>query len=145
MEDISRRRQTLSVVLDSSVTLAWILSDEVTVNMTAVFDQVAEHGATVPTLWRLEVANALTVAMRRGRIDQQFRRSALSDLALLEIKVDEHTGSAAWEETLDLADKLRLTVYDAAYVELAQRVALPLATLDGEMRAAASKLGLPIL
>ena len=135
----------MSVILDSSVTLAWILSDEVTDNMRAIFDRVAERGATVPTLWKLEVANALTVAMRKGRIDLQFRRSALSDLALLEIKADERTGSVAWEETLELADRLSLTVYDAAYVELAQRLALPLATLDGEMRAGASKLGLAIL
>ncbi len=135
----------MSIVLDSSVTLAWILSDEVTDSVRAVFEQVAERGATVPSLWKLEVANALTVAMRKGRIDLQFRRGALSDLTLLEIKSDEHTGSVAWEATLDLADRLSLTLYDAAYVELAQRLGLPLATLDGQMRAAVSKLGLALL
>jgi hypothetical protein len=69
----------------------------------AVFDQVADAGAVVPTLWRLEVANSLTVAVRRNRIDAAFRGAALADLALLDIATDQHTNNQAWTETLHLA------------------------------------------
>lgn len=135
----------MRIVLDSSTTLAWIFSDEIAETVRRVFDVVADYGAVVPSLWRLEVANSLTGAMRRGRIDAEFRRAALDDLAFLDIAIDAHTDSNAWTATLELADRFRLTVYDAAYVELAERRALPLATLDEEMRSAGAALGLRLL
>jgi predicted nucleic acid-binding protein len=135
----------VSVVLDSSATLAWIYGDEVTEAIRRLFDLVVDHGALVPTLWRLEVANSLTIAVRRGRIDPAFRRAALSDLGLLDITTDQHTDSHAWSETLEIADRFRLTVYDAAYLELAQRRGLPLATLDNELCTAATALGVRLL
>jgi predicted nucleic acid-binding protein len=95
--------------------------------------------------WRLEVANSLTVAMRRGRIDVGFRRAALGDLALLDITIDQHTDSNAWGETLNVADGFQLTVYDAAYLELAQRRNPPLASLDDELCTAAAALGVAFL
>ena len=70
--------------------------------------------------------------MRRGRIDADFRQAALADLAVLHVTVDQHTDDRAWGETLTLADRFRLTLYDAAYLELARRRDLPLATLDRE-------------
>ena len=130
----------MSVVLDSSATLAWIYSDETTKEIRQVFDAVADRGAVVPALWRLEVANSLSIAVRRGRIDREFRRAALADLALLEIATDPGTDTYAWTGTLQLADRFRLTVYDAAYLELAQRRGMPLATLDEELRAAGAAL-----
>ena len=66
----------MSLVLDSSATLAWIYSDETTESIRALFDRVIDEGAIVPALWRLEVANSLTVAVRRSRIDVEFRRAA---------------------------------------------------------------------
>jgi predicted nucleic acid-binding protein len=135
----------VSLILDSSTTLAWIYGDETTDAIRAVFDTVAERGATVPSLWRLEIGNSLTVAIRRGRIDSDFRRAALDDLSLLDIAVDGHTDSRAWSETMNLADRFRLTLYDAAYLELAHRSGLPLASLDNELRAAASELRLRVL
>ena len=72
----------MSLVLDSSATLAWIYSDEVTEGVRQLFDTVADTGAFVPALWRLEVANSLTIAVRRSRIDAEFRRAALDDLRL---------------------------------------------------------------
>jgi predicted nucleic acid-binding protein len=135
----------MSLVLDSSATLAWIYSDETTEAIRQLFDSVADAGAFVPALWRLEVANSLTVAVRRGRIDAEFRRAALDDLALLDITTDAHTDTHAWTETLLLADRFGLTVYDATYVELARRRALPLATLDEDLIAAASALGIHVL
>jgi predicted nucleic acid-binding protein len=135
----------VNLVLDSSATLAWIYSDETTEAIRQLFDAIAENGAIVPALWRLEVANSLTVAVRRRRIDADFRRAALADLALLDITTDPLTDSLAWGETLTLADRFRLTLYDAAYLELAQRRTLPLATLDEELCAAAAALGVRVL
>jgi predicted nucleic acid-binding protein len=135
----------MSLVLDSSATLAWIYSDEVTEGMRQLFHTVADTGAFVPALWRLEVANSLTIAVRRGRIDAEFRRAALDDLAMLEITTDNQTDTHAWAETLQLADRFRLTLYDAAYLELAHRRGVPLATLDEDLSAAALALGLNVL
>jgi predicted nucleic acid-binding protein len=95
----------LSLVLDSSATLAWIYAEETTQDIREVFDTVTEGRAFVPSLWRLEVANSLTGAMRRGRIGAEFRRAALADLAFLDIIVDDQTDSNAWGETLALADR----------------------------------------
>jgi predicted nucleic acid-binding protein len=135
----------VSLVLDSSATLAWIYDEETTEAIRALFDRVADEGAMVPALWRLEVANSLTVAIRRHRIDAEFRRAALADLALLDISTDQHTDGQAWSGTLHLADRYRLTVYDAAYLELAQRREVPLATLDKDLRAAAQAAGTALL
>ena len=85
----------MSLVLDSSATLAWIYSDETTEAIRLLFDGVADAGALVPALWRLEVANSLTVAVRHGHIDAEFRRAALDDLALLDITTDAHTDTHA--------------------------------------------------
>ncbi|MGD0102652.1 MAG: type II toxin-antitoxin system VapC family toxin [Rhodopila sp.] len=135
----------MSLVLDISAALAWIYGDETTGPIRAVFDQVVEAGAIVPGLWRLEVANSLTMGVRRGRIDADFRRAALADLALLDIATDQRTDAHAWGETLALADRCRLTLYDATYLELAQRRTLPLATLDRDLQAAARALGVRLL
>ena len=102
------------LVLDSSVTLAWIFGDETTEAVRQIFHAVAENGAVVPSLWRLEVANSLTMAVRKRRIDPDFRRAALADLALLDITTDQQTDSHAWTDTLNLADRFHLTIYDAA-------------------------------
>lgn len=135
----------MSLVLDSSATLAWVFADETTDPIRQLFERVADDGAVVPSLWRLEVANSLTVALRRGRIDAEMRRDALADLGCLDIVVDQDTQANAWGATLDLADRFRLTVYDAAYVELALRRGLALATLDDAMIVASRSLGLSIL
>jgi len=133
------------LILDSSATLAWIYGDETTEAIRQVFETVAESGALVPALWRLEVANSLTVAVHKRRIDPDFRRAALGDLSLLDITTDQQTDSYAWTDTLNLADQLQLTVYDAAYLELARRRALPLATLDQQLRTAATAIEVAVL
>lgn len=135
----------MNLVLDSSVTLAWVYSDELTPAAQQVFDRVIADGAWVPSLWRLEVANALQSGVRRGRISAEFRDAALTDLMLLNIATDTDTDTFAWSATLRLAERCGLTLYDAAYLELAQRLNLPLATLDQELRAAAGALGFTLL
>ncbi len=135
----------MSLVLDSSVTLAWLYSDELTPATQQVFDRVTSAGAWVPTLWRLEVANSLQTGVRRGRIRPEFRDASLIDLALMAIKSDLDTDTFAWSATLRLAERCGLTLYDAAYLELALRQGLPLATLDQELRAAGAALGVTLL
>jgi predicted nucleic acid-binding protein len=135
----------MSLVLDSSATLAWVYATETTEEIRHVFDLVGENGAWVPALWRLEVANILEMGVRRGRTKAAFRDAALIDLALLPISLDPETGRQAWGATARLAARHRLTLYDAAYLELAKRRGLPLATLDLELRAAARAERIPLL
>ena len=99
----------------------------------AVFFQVGLNGAVVPAIWHLEVANSLQSAIRRGRITTTDRQGTLADLARLPIEIDVETATAAWEGTLALADRFGLTTYDAAYLDLAIRRHLPLATLDRQL------------
>ena len=104
-----------------------------------------DRGAWVPAFWRLEVANVLEMNVRRGRHPAAFRDAALADLAALPIAVDAETDRQAWGATLRLAARHRLTLYDAAYLELAQRRGLPLATLDRELRVAGTAEGVILL
>ena len=132
-------------VLDNSATLAWAYSDGVTSAVQDVFDRVAATHAVVLALWRLEVANGLHMGVRRGRLDAAERDATLADLAILDIRTDADTDTYAWSGTVRLAERFGLTVYDACYLELAQRRALPLASLDGDLRAAADACGVPLL
>jgi predicted nucleic acid-binding protein len=93
-----------------------------------------------PSIWRLEIANSLQSGVRRGRIDTAYRDAALADLALLDIAADQDTDKYAWTTTLRLADRFQLRLYDAAYLERAQRRSLPLASLDRGLRSAADGL-----
>ena len=99
----------------------------------------------VPQLWQIEVANSLSVGIRRRRITIEDRSGILADLEDLPILVDDETGDRAWTDTLALADKHSLTVYDATYLELALRLSLPLATLDDDLRAAAQREAVTLL
>ncbi len=135
----------MTLIVDSSAALAWIYADEMTMPISQVFDRVINGHAYVPAIWRLEVANSLQMAVRRKRIDASFRDAALTDLALLNIITDSDTDIFAWSTTLQLAKRHHLTVYDAAYLELALRLGLPLATLDQELRAAGDALGVTLL
>ncbi len=135
----------MSLVLDSSVTLAWVYSDESTTTVREVFTAIVRGGAWVTSLWRLEVANVLEMGVRGGRHTAEFRDATLADLALLGISTDAETEKQAWGATLQLASRHRLTVYDAAYLELALRRALALATLDEALRAAGSAEGVQLL
>jgi predicted nucleic acid-binding protein len=135
----------VSLVVDSSATLAWVYSEETTEAISEVLARLTDRGAWVPALWRLEVANVLQMNVRRGRHDAAFRDAALTDLAMLPISIDPETDQQAWGATVRLAARHRLTVYDAAYLELAQRRGLPLATLDKELRDAAIAEGVILL
>ena len=135
----------MSIVLDSSATLAWYFEDERTDSLTDLLHHVAEAGAVAPALWRFEVANGLWAAMRRKRIDGAYRDRALANLAALGVEIDMEGHDHAWSATVWLSDRYGLTVYDAAYVELAQRRRLALATLDAALAQAARSAGVTLL
>ncbi len=135
----------MSLVIDSSMTLSWYFEDERTAARIAVLHGVAETGAVVPALWRLEVLSGLQVAVRRGRITVAYRDASLANLRSLAIAVDRSTNRQAWSGTLRLCDRFGLTPYDAAYLELALRRKLPLATLDGELVRAAQAENVPLV
>lgn len=134
----------MSMVLDSSITLAWQFREEQTDAALAVLADVSEGGAVVPVLWRFEVANGLQRSVRRGRIDAKDRDDALLDLSVLDIRVDDESADRAWAATVTLSDLYGLTVYDAAYLELAQRLRLPLATLDDGLARASRAAGVAL-
>ena len=135
----------MSLVLDASVTLAWYFDDEADAATDAVLDRVTEAGAVVPLLWRYEIANGLQTAVRRRRITNAYRDTALAELRLLPITVDRAGDDLVWSAVIGLAARFQLTVYDAAYLELAQRRAVPLATGDRALRRAARALQLVVV
>jgi predicted nucleic acid-binding protein len=135
----------LSLVLDNSATIAWAFPDETTIAIEDLFARVEREGAWAPALRHFEVANVLQVAVQRGRCTVSFRDSTLADLAVLPIDVEAPNPDRIWGAAVQLAHKHRLTVYDAAYLELALRRNLPLATLDDDLRAAATREGVSLL
>lgn len=129
-------------VLDCSATLPWVFASEATTDTHGLHAMLVAGGkAWVPALWHLELGNVLLQARRKGRIDQAGIEKFLSTLGLYDIEVDPETMGVAWSKTLALAASYNLTVYDAAYLELALRRGLPLASLDGPLRAAMKKAG----
>lgn len=135
----------MSRVLDSSITVAWLYHEEKSEIADEIFASLIHTGAWVPALWHLEVANVLQIGIRRQRHASDFRDRMLSDLSNLPIHVDPETHRQAWNTTARLAEKHRLTLYDSAYLELALRRRLPLATFDEELREAAAKEGVSLL
>jgi len=132
-------------VLDCSVALAWILPDESEHRVAALLERLATESAIVPELWPLEIANALLVAQRRRRLKEKDIERALGALAALPIRVDQETHQHALGATLSLAREYKLSSYDAAYLELARRTRLPLATLDKKLRSASRRAGIELL
>jgi predicted nucleic acid-binding protein len=131
-------------VLDCSVTMAWCFADEATPYTNGVRDSLAEVRAIVPTLWPIEVANATIVGERRKRLDEARGSRFLALLNSLPIVVDGETAARAWSDAMHLARAHNLSVYDATYLELAIRLGLPLACLDGKLKAAAQAVGAPL-
>lgn len=121
-------------VIDASVTASWLLPDETDARADQAYALLDTDSAVAPGLWWFELRNIFIVNERRGRIDQAKTQRALELLASLPIRLDHDAEEAA---LLALARRHRLTVYDAAYLELAQRQGLSLATLDDELARAA--------
>ena len=123
----------MALVIDASIAAAWAFADE-HVNAELTFARIGAEEAHVPALWWYELRNVLVTGERRGRLTERETARFLQDISRLAITVDRSLSEAS---VLTLARRHGLTVYDAAYLELAQREALPLATLDQALAVAA--------
>lgn len=135
----------MSFVLDCSAACCWCFDDEASRGSAELLLALKVYGAVVPIHWPLEVANTLLNAERRGRIQVSTVEERLDLLRELPINVEATTTESAWRQTLTLARANRLTSYDAAYLELAIRLRLPLATKDRQLVAAATRNRVEIL
>lgn len=132
------------VVVDASVTLSWCMPHERDPYALVVAATLTETSCVVPGVWALEVGNGLLQAERRGKITEAQRQTMVQSLGQLPIHVEHHTSATAFGTILDLARSHGLTTYDAAYLEVAHRLDLPLATLDTDLRKAARKAGVAL-
>ena len=129
-------------VLDASVVITWVMSDEHHPMADLAFQKIQTDSAVVPAIWWYEVRNTLIVNERRGRISSNDSARFLSDLLGFDIEVRPPENSHG---TIDLARKYNLSIYDAAYLALASEQNLPIATLDEALRVAARAVGAPLL
>lgn len=128
-------------VLDTSAAIAWCFEDEQTPASAALMARLESDHAVVPPLWYWEVSNALLMAERRKRIDAVSAERFLRLLERLPIETDERCVDEAFRDARTLARTHKLASYDAAYLELANRLSLPLATRDDALIKAAKAAG----
>jgi predicted nucleic acid-binding protein len=132
----------MPLVVDASVTASWLLVDKSDPRAEAAFEQFEGDLMVVPAVWWFETRNSLVMNQRRGRIDEKEMHRALEMLDRLPMSIDREPNSA---HIVELAQKHRLPVYDAAYLELAIRLDLPLATLDEALTRAAAVNKVPLV
>ena len=134
----------MSFVLDNSVAMCWLLNDGRPADVSyalKVLDALKATSAAVPSLWALEAANVIAKVEAKGLVTEARTQAFVATLTRLSIVTDKATDIHALGETLNLARRYKLSAYDAAYLELALREGLPLATLDTELAKAAKKAG----
>jgi len=136
---------TQAFIADASVAIGWVHPAQATSETSAMLDAI-EAGAVleVPALWPLEVANALTVLVRRRKLTEDDRQTGLGWLRALPIRIDHEMASLAFSKLSELASTYQLSVYDASYLELAERRTLTLACQDGPLRKAAKRRGIQL-
>jgi predicted nucleic acid-binding protein len=132
-------------VLDCSVALTWCFPDEANGYASSILDLLRESHGFVPAIWPLEIANALLVGERRGRISQADAMQFLSLVRNLPVAVDTDVSESAIDRIIALARAHDLSAYDASYLELAMRMGVPIATLDRQLISAANNLGKPLI
>lgn len=135
----------MAFVLDASITLSWCFSDEVTPVTNELLEKLTTETAYVPSIWALEVGNILVGAERRKRITYAGIVQFLELLGKLNIQEDGETSEKGFHEILSLAHTEDLTTYDAAYLELALRKGLALASKDAKLYTVADRLGVKII
>ena len=134
-----------SIIIDCSITMSWCFSDEATPATMAIQDRLVSERALVPMHWFLEVTNVLAMAERHRRISRTKSSHFLTLLDTMDIEVDAETAGRAFVHLLPLCRSHGLTSYDAAYLELALRRRLPLASLDDRLRSTTKSLGIEVL
>lgn len=136
-------------VLDNSVAMRWLLhdgSDERLDYADQVLGLLAQETveAVVPGIWALEAANVILKAQMKGHVSEARAAAFVALLTDMSISTDTRTAERAFSDTLQLARRFKLSVYDAAYLELALREGLALATLDGDLRSAMLQTGVAL-
>lgn len=131
-------------ILDSSMTLAFLLADESGEQANKVLERLAEDEAYVPGLWPYEMGNALLVAERRGRIMHDDVEALIRELEKFPIRIVAQPGRRILHEVRAIAARFDLSVYDASYLHLALERKLPLSTLDGKLKKAALEAGVEV-
>ncbi len=134
----------MPLVLDASVALTWHFEDETSDYAEQILDRLAEDEAIVPTLWPLEIANGLILAERRERISPAKLARAIELSLDLRVSLDRASAALALGAVHELARSQGLSAYDAAYLELAMREGIPLATQDEDLRNAAGRAGVSL-
>jgi predicted nucleic acid-binding protein len=132
-------------VVDASVALSWCFLDEATPTTKKLLETAATAQIAVPAWWYLEITNALYFAERKGRIEPTKIAEFIALLESFSIDVDNDGPLRAFSHLLPLCRKHQLTSYDAAYLDVALRLDLPLATLDEPLRQAAKSHGVKLL
>lgn len=140
----SAKKQAQDFILDASVALSWYFKDEANAYADSVAAACATSNIIVPSLWFLEIANIIVMGERRGRSTVAQAATWLGFLESLPIITDEAPASGTCNNIINLARSYELSAYDAAYLELALRRSLPLATLDKKLRAAAKAAGITL-
>lgn len=133
---------TSGLVIDNSISLAWYFADEAGDFTDALLERLISEPTWVPSLWALEFVNALQVAQRRGRVNSAQRLQILEKASQLPFMIDREKVTLG--ELDQLAQRYQLTAYDAAYLELAIRRSVPLATRDRALIRAARAAGHPV-
>jgi predicted nucleic acid-binding protein len=133
----------MPMVIDTSLTMAWCFEDEATDDADGVLDRLLEDEAIVPPLWQFEVTNVLLVAERRSRITEAQTTRFLDLLSQLPIRIDASLTDLT--ALLSAGRRHGLSAYDAAYLVLAERLGVPLATLDERLAAAGRSAGVDVL
>jgi predicted nucleic acid-binding protein len=132
-------------VVDASVALAWCFADEASLAADVALERLEREEAIAPAIWPLEVANGLRTAERRGRLDLADAPQIRELLLALPVQVEPGALTEALGEITEAARRLDLTAYDAAYLQLAARRGVPLATIDGRLRRAATVAGVALV
>lgn len=133
----------MPVVIDTSLTMAWCFEDEATNDTDVLLDRLLEDEAIVPPLWPFEVTNVLLVAERQSRITEAQAARFLDLLTQLPIRIDAAPSDPG--ALLAAGRRHGLSAYDAAYLVLAERLGVPLATLDGRLATAGRNAGVDVL
>lgn len=132
-------------VVDCSVVMAWCFEDESDHYADSVLDLLGDFEALVPSIWPLEFANVLLVAERQKRLTEADSLQFIALLRELPLMIDRETSEHAWSEILFIGRQQRLSSYDAAYLELAMREGVALATRDNALNQAAKKCGVRLV
>lgn len=133
------------VIVDASIAMTWCYPDEHSQYAYHVLDRLRHTRGVVPSLWAIEIANAVIIGERRYRLTPADTQRFLELLQGLFFETDSQTSERALAESLSLARQFNLSVYDATYLELAIRKRMPLATLDNRLLEAAKAAGVAIM